>query len=146
MNKKTGNLLRIGAPMLIGVIVLVILIASVGANGTDSGDTSDGPPGGERQVERVKIEQLDVRIAESFPVQVFVDVRGYVPDPCWEPQEPVVDEQGPRFEIEIVAERAADEMCAQVIENYETTIGLGSMDPGNYVVAVNGIEQEFEVQ
>lgn len=131
--------------MLIVVLVLVVAIARVGAGRNDDGGDDLPDPGDEMRVQPVEIESIDVLLAESFPVQVFVEVTGYLPDPCWEPQEPVVREQGPRFEVEIVAERDAGEMCAQAIEPYQHNIALGTMDPGTYVVSVNGTEQEFEV-
>lgn len=141
---NSGRLLRMGVPILIGVLVLVIAIARVGAD--DADDPSNGTaPDGERRVEPVTVEAVEVRLAESYPVQVFVEVHGYVPDPCWEPQEPVVTEQGDRFEVEIVAERDPADMCAQVIEDYQTNVSLGSPGPGEYTVVVNGVEQTFEV-
>lgn len=141
---SSGRLLRMGVPILIGVLVLIVAIARVGAD--DSDDPSNGtPPDDERRVEPITVEAVDVRLAESYPVQVFVEVTGYVPDPCWEPQEPVVSEQGDRFEIEIVAERDPTEICAQAIEDYQSNIPLGSPDPGEYTVAVNGMERTFEV-
>lgn len=97
------------------------------------------------QVSAVTIETVEVQLAESFPVQMFVEVSGYLPDPCWEPVEPVVEQDGQRFNIEIVAEREADQMCPQVIEPYEKTISFGAMDPGQYLVSVNGVEQAFAV-
>ncbi|TVR69971.1 MAG: hypothetical protein EA415_13565 [Sphaerobacteraceae bacterium] len=133
---------RFGLPLLLAVIVLVIALA-----GTLAGefDDTEADPSGEYQVSNVNIDRVDVRLAESHPVQVYVEIAGYLPDPCWNAQEPVVEQDGPRFEIEIVAERKADEVCPQVIEDYETVVELGTVDPGDYVVSVNGVEQEFEV-
>lgn len=140
-----GKLLRYGVPILIVVLILAVAIARVGAG--DPGEPDGGAaPDDERQVQEITIEAVDVRIAESFPVQVFIDVTGTMPDPCWEAQEPAINQNGPRFEVEIMAERDPDEMCTQVIEDYQTNISLGSPEPGEYVVEVNGVEQEFEVQ
>lgn len=142
--KRSGRLLRFGVPILIGVLVLTVAIARVGAG--DPHEPGNGsPPAGERRVEPVTIETINVNIAESHPVQVFVDVAGYLPDPCWEAPETVVTEAEPRFEVEIMAERDPGETCAQVIEDYQATIPLGSPEPGDYVVDVNGVEQAFEV-
>jgi hypothetical protein len=143
---NTRNLLRFGSPLMFAVLVLVIALGRVGA-GDPEGLINDDPPapGDERQVQQVQIESVDVQLAESFPVQVFVEISGYLPDPCWEPQVPVVQQDGDRFEIEIMAERDPDEVCPQVIEDYSETVALGSMDPGAYVVIVNGVEQSFEV-
>jgi hypothetical protein len=130
-----------GIPILIGSLILVVAIAKVGATDDDDDQVSDG----DRLVELVTVENVEVNIAESYPVQVFVRVTGYLPDPCWEAQTPTISQDGNRFEIEIYAERDPDEVCAQVIQDYEETIPLGTMDPGNYVVSVNGVEQSFEV-
>lgn len=143
--KQQRKMLVMGAPILAGVVILVVLIASVGASGQGSVEHNNTAPDDEFQVEPVKIETIDVLLAESFPVQVFVEVTGQVPDPCWEPQEPVIEQGGNRIEVEIMAERDADEVCIQAIEDYSTTLALGTLEPGTYVVVINGVEQEFEV-
>lgn len=140
---RRSTMTRWGIPIIAVTIVLVFAIARVGAG--DDDDQPGNGPGGERQVERVTIEQVSVNIAESYPVQVFVDVTGTMPDPCWEAQEPAIEEKGARIEIEIVAERDPDEVCAQVVQEYQKNIALGTMEPGEYVVEVNGVESEFEV-
>jgi hypothetical protein len=141
----SSKLFRLGAPMLIGVLILAVAIARAGAGDPDDASNGDVDVDDEYRVERVSIDSVDVRIAESYPVQIFVDVNGYLPDPCWNAMEPSVEQDGNRFEVEIVAERKADEMCPQVIEDYEYVIALGSPDPGDYVINVNGVEQAFEV-
>ncbi len=143
--QRRSNLLTLGIPILLVTVVLVVLIASAGAGDRAVPDDSTASDGNEFDVAPVTIETIDVRLAESYPVQVFVDVHGYVPDPCWEPQEPVIEEDGNRIEVEILAERDVAEMCIQAIEDYETTLSLGPRDPGEYVISVNGVEQEFEV-
>jgi hypothetical protein len=142
---STSKRLVVGTPMLILMLILVIAILRVGAEGADTPFNDQADLEGEYQVEAVTIEAVQVRIAESFPVQVVVDVAGYLPDPCWEPQEPSVEQDGNQFIIEIVAERRVEEFCPQVIEHYEGSVALGQMDPGEYVVRVNEVEQGFEV-
>jgi hypothetical protein len=143
--KRSRNMFRYGVPLLLSTLGLVIAIVWAGTQDSVPGNSIDDGSDTEYQVEDVTIESVEVQLAESFPVQVFVNVSGYLPDPCWEPREPVVEQDGSRFNIEIVAERKADQMCPQVIEPYESTIGLGTMEPGDYLVDVNGLEQEFEV-
>jgi inhibitor of cysteine peptidase len=144
MAARKNNLLRFGVPIALVAIALIIVLVVFGRGGSASSDDTVSP-GNDREVQRVEIESVEVQIAESFPVQIFVVVSGYVPDPCWEVQEPVIEQSDQRFEIEIVAERDPDEMCAQVIEPYEESIGLGTVEPGDYVVSVNGVEQSFRV-
>jgi inhibitor of cysteine peptidase len=139
-----SNLLRLGAPIMIATLALVIALG--GALTTDTSDQNDqADPSNEYEVSEVNVETVDVLLAESYPVQVFVEVTGYLPDPCWEAQEPVTEQNGNRVDIEILAERKVDEVCPQVIEEYRTTIELGTLEPGEWVVSVNGVEQEFEV-
>ena len=141
---RRSKLMRFGMPVLAGVIVLVIALVRFGGNGTAGDDPRPEPDNG-YLVEKVTIESVEVRLAESYPVQVFVEVAGYMPDPCWEAQPPTVEQDGSRWNIEIVAEREADLICAQVIEPYEEVIALGPVDPGDYLVDVNGVEQTFTV-
>jgi hypothetical protein len=142
---QTSNLLRFGAPIVVVALVIVILIARVGAGNNDESDIDHQVPDGERQIEEINIESFEVHLAESFPVQVFVEVEGYLPDPCWEPQEPTIERDGNRFIVTILAERDPEEMCPQVIEEYSETVPLGNAEPGSYAVEVNGVEQAFEV-
>ena len=141
---RSSNLLRIGLPMLSLALVLVIAIVRVGSDDTGNGE-NDTNHENARLVEPVSIDSVDIRLAESFPVQAFVEVSGYLPDPCWEPMEPHIVHEGSRFDIEILAERDADEFCPQVIEDYDTSISLGPVDPGDYVVRVNSVEEQFRV-
>jgi hypothetical protein len=141
----TSNLLRFGAPILFVSIAIVVVIASVGAGNGEDDDRDQPASGDERQVQEVAIDRFDVNLAESFPVQVFIAVEGHLPDPCWESQEPVVEREGDRFVVTIMAERDPDEMCAQVIEDYSESIGLGDVEPGSYAVEVNGLEQTFDI-
>ncbi len=131
-----------GAPILVGIIVLAFAIARIGAE-DDQGN--DAPDNGLR-VAPVTIDSVSVNLAESFPVQVFVLVEGYMPDPCWVPREPHITGHPDGWEIEILAERDPDEVCPQVIESYEETIALGEAESGTYTLNVNGFETEFEVQ
>jgi hypothetical protein len=133
-----------GIPILIGVLILVVAIARVGATDNNNDERDPNLVDG-YLVELVTIEEVEVLIAESYPVQVFVRVTGYLPDPCWEALPPTIVKDGNRIEIEILARRDPEAVCAQVIQDYEESIPLGTMDPGEYVVSVNGVEREFEV-
>jgi inhibitor of cysteine peptidase len=140
MNRRA--LVRWGVPAVLIVLILAVAASRLTTNGFSAPGEE---PGDARIVDPVTIERIDVLLLESFPVQVQVNVEGYLPDPCYEAQEPVVEQDGNRFIIEIVGERAEDEVCAQVIQPYEQSINLGSVEPGDYAVEVNGVVQEFRV-
>lgn len=100
------------------------------------------------EAQRAYIEEIEIRILESFPVQVHVQVSGNLPTPC--------NELGPihqrftdnRFEIAInVTPLQTFAPCIQVLEPFETTIPLDvyGLSAGRYEVVVNGKGASFEL-
>ena len=73
----------------------------------------------------VSITGADLRIMESFPIQVMLDVNGEKPTPCheifW-----TVEDTGEVIEIEMISQVAPDQECAQVIEPFTIAVPLGS--------------------
>lgn len=105
----------------------------VGSNG-DEPIAEPGPPGSipeprppiEGNIDgEVWVTGADLRIMESFPIQVMLDVSGEKPTPCheifW-----TVDDDGEVIEIEMISQVATDAMCAQVIEPFTIAVPLGS--------------------
>jgi inhibitor of cysteine peptidase len=135
-------LIRWGIP---AVLILLIVAVAVARLATDRTGAANDEPNNGYITAPVTVEAIDVLLLESFPVQVMVQVQGYLPDPCYEALEPVIERDGNRFVIEIVGERDEDAMCAQVIEPYEENINLGAVEPGEYAVEVNGVVKEFRV-
>lgn len=94
------------------------------------------------------VESVDVLMKESFPVQVDLLVKGYLPDPCTELGNIREQLVGNVFNVslEMRKQKHTDLMCAQVIEPYETTIPLTKVlgiSAGEYTVNVNGFETKF---
>ena len=92
------------------------------------------------------IEDAQVNIMESDPVQVSLTVQGQHPDGC---EFPVIVEQM-RSEntvtVNIYREIPADIMCTMIVRPYEDTIRLdGNFAPGSYVITVNGVTVEFTI-
>ena len=73
----------------------------------------------------VWVTGADVRIMESFPVQIMLDVTGEKPTPCheifW-----TVEDDGEVIDIEMISQVAAEQTCAQVIEPFTIAVPLGS--------------------
>jgi inhibitor of cysteine peptidase len=135
-------LIRWGIP---GILILLIVSIAVARLATDSTGAANDEPGNGFVTAPVTVETIDVLLLESFPVQVMVQVQGYLPDPCYETQDPVIERDGNRFVVEIIGKRETDAVCAQVIQPYEESINLGPVDPGDYTVEVNGVVKEFRV-
>jgi hypothetical protein len=84
------------------------------------------------------IESAEVLVMESFPPQLMLNVKGYQPDGC---QFPVIVEQsqeGNTIYVSIYREVPANVRCTMNIVPYEDSINLGSFEPGQYTIDVNG--------
>jgi len=79
----------------------------------------------------------DVRIMESFPVQIMLDVTGEKPTPCheifW-----TVDDDGEVIEIEMISQVAAEHVCAEVVEPFTIAVPLGSWAGESREIELNG--------
>lgn len=87
----------------------------------------------------VFIENSDVLVMESFPVQIAWVLSGDLPTPC--NQLRVVanpPDEGNRIQVEVYSVIDPAETCIQALEPFEANIGLGSFPSGHYSVWVNG--------
>jgi len=87
----------------------------------------------------VFIENSDLLIMESYPVQIMLVLKGELPTPCNRLRvitNPPDEENQIRVEVYSVID--PDQMCAQVLEPFEANIGLGSFPSGHNTVWVNG--------
>ncbi len=93
------------------------------------------------------IVSASVRIAESFPPQVFVDIRGILTDGCTFLHETVVQLQGNIIDITVNTQWPKDAVCIQVISFFDTVVSLGSdfISGQQYTLRVNGKSQFFSV-
>lgn len=93
------------------------------------------------------ISKVDVRIAESFPPQVFIDIQGVLTDSCTTLNNVDTKRQGTVINITVTTQRPKDAICAQVISYFSTTVPLGSdfVSGQVYTLRVNGQEQQFNV-
>ena len=94
------------------------------------------------------VDEVEIMVLESFPVQVNVAARGSLPDSCTEIDEVTVRWKGDAFLIIIATSRPADAVCAQVITPFEEVIPLDmvGLKAGTYTVDVNGVTGIFELQ
>ena len=77
------------------------------------------------------LDEASVRVAESYPVQLFLEVSGHAPTPCHRVAYTVASELADdgSGEIHVVLTTVpTDGMCAQVLQPHRFTIPLGSAD------------------
>lgn len=96
------------------------------------------------------VEDIQILILESFPVQIHVTATGYLPDGCTSIDEEIVsfDDEKNAFTVHITTIRQADAMCTEALVPFEKTVALDvyGLEKGTYEVNVNGIKDEFELQ
>ncbi len=92
------------------------------------------------------VEDIEIRLLESFPIQVHVVARGNLPDGCTEIAEVTEEREGNTFRVTITTSRPADKMCAQMLVPFEEVIRLDvvGLSAGMYTVDVNGVSDTFE--
>lgn len=123
------------------LIIVLLLAACSGA-----AETPEPPaPSGEMQYGKAPVESVEVVFLESFPLQVQLQVEGYLPDGCTEIESTEVERQGDHFEVTITTSRPAEMACTQAIEPFEMNIPLDvyGLPAGEYTVDVNGVETSF---
>ena len=91
------------------------------------------------------IQEIEVLLAESDPVQVTVEVAGWLPDSCTAHHETHQAQEGNTITIQITTIRPKDLACATVVTEYQERVVIGALPAGDYKVIVNGVEQEFRV-
>jgi len=152
---------------LLILTMIISLVAFSGCTGNDV-DTDDGiqdqvegetPPSndippqfdetdnGEYIYGTAVVEDIEILILESSPVQVNVVAKGYLPDGCTEIGDITKSKDGNTFVINIETIRPADAMCTQAIVPYEEVIPLDvyGLKAGAYNVVVNSVSDSFEL-
>ncbi len=86
----------------------------------------------------VFIDQVQILARQGFPRRYVLHMKGSLPTPCHRlrthTNQP--DKQN-RIQVEVYSLVNPEEMCAQVLEPFETSLQLGSFPEGRYQVFVN---------
>jgi len=95
----------------------------------------------------VHLDEISVAVIETEPVQVELAVEGYRSNPCVD-VDTIVTQKGNSFYV-MLTETPLQTLvaCAQVIDPYQDTIPLGvtGLPAGNYLVNINGMEIDFDL-
>ncbi len=99
-----------------------------------------------RADEGATVESIDILIAESFPVQVFALLRGYLGDGCTKITG--ITSRGPvgrTFHIDITTHRPPEAMCTQVLMAFERNVPLDAygLAAGTYEVIAGDARASF---
>jgi inhibitor of cysteine peptidase len=101
--------------------------------------------GGNTVTQLAQVKSVDLRMLESFPVQVHAAVKGDFPDACTSIGTANQRREGNTFYVELMTTRPADMICAQVITPFDHTVALDvvGLPAGTYTVNVNGVTGTF---
>lgn len=93
------------------------------------------------------VDEIDILILESFPVQINVIASGNLSDPCTGTSEVLQEKEGNTFFIIIKTYRSPG-FCIQVLALFEEIIPLEvyGLPAGTYTVDVNGVQDTFDLE
>ncbi|MBU4349076.1 hypothetical protein KKB17_05225 [bacterium] len=122
--------------LLLGIIVMIIIFTTGCFSILPMPTTGLAP-----------VDEIDILILESFPVQINVIARGNLPDPCTEISEVLQEREGDTFFITIKTYRSPG-FCIQVLAPFEEIIPLEvyGLPAGTYTVDVNGVQATFDLE
>lgn len=97
------------------------------------------------EIKPAPIHEVDIRIAESYPEQIFVYIKGGLPDGCTTFNDYSMEINGNIINITVTIKRPKDAMCPAIYGYFEQNIALGSnfIRGATYTVNVNGVTAEF---
>ncbi len=124
---------------------------SGGQQPTQSAPVSGGgetAPGGQTLRGLAEVEQVDILVMETFPLQAAAVVRGALPDACTKIAGVEVARQDNLFTITLRTERLAEAVCAQVLTAFEESVPLDilGLPAGTYTVEANGVQTTFTLE
>ena len=102
----------------------------------------------EVEIRPAPIHEVNVNIAESYPPQVFVYIKGGLTDGCTTFHELTTEHSGNTINITVTTKRPKDAICTQVCGFFEKNVNLGSdfTSGETYTINVNDKTTTFVMQ
>ncbi len=127
-----------------GQIKITTLLSSNESASPDKGNNNTG----KFIYGNATVESIEIMVLESFPVQIKVNARGYLPDGCTRINEITKEKKENTFLVSIKTVRPADLFCTAAIVPFQEVISLDvyGLKAGIYNVDVNGVKGKFELR
>ncbi|NJK99010.1 MAG: hypothetical protein HC910_00055 [Spirulinaceae cyanobacterium SM2_1_0] len=88
----------------------------------------------------VTVEAVRVNVLESQPLQLVLEIDGYIPDGCQVPVTVSQTRVGNQVSVALARELPVDTLCPAVVQPYTQQLRLdGGFAPGTYQIEVNGL-------
>ena len=125
---------------LAALVFTLIIVMMVGCKST--------PAEPELEIRRAPIHGVRVNIAESYPQQVFVYIKGGLADSCTTFHELTTKRSGNTINIEVTVKRPKNSICAQVYGYFEKNenLGIDFTSGETYTINVNDKTTTFVMQ
>ena len=93
------------------------------------------------------VEQFDIVVMETQPVQVRIAVYGWMSDACTSIRDFKQVRDGRTIYLKIYTTRPLEALCAQVIKRFRKTFPLDTagLSSGSYTLDVSGKRKEFKL-
>ncbi|MDD5190159.1 MAG: hypothetical protein PHE50_03855 [Dehalococcoidales bacterium] len=97
------------------------------------------------EIKSAPIHQVDIRFAESFPVQIFVYIQGGLSDGCTTFKDLKTSVSGSDIKIDVRVQRTKNAICTALYSYFEKNVALGSdfVSGQTYTVTVNDVVKTF---
>lgn len=108
---------------------------------------TETPKGGLATGQDAIVEDLEVMVLESFPVQVNAVVRGSLPDGCTTIQTITASREGDIFDLTILTQRPVGVSCTEALVPFEETVSLDvyGLPAGSYSVKAGDQTASFQL-
>ena len=128
------------------ILLMAVIFVAIAAGVVASCLPADDEP--ELEIRPAPIHEVRVNIAESYPPQVFVYIKGGLADSCTTFNEVTVERSGNTITIAVTTRHPVDAICAQVYGYFEKNVALGSdfTSGETYTVIVNDQTTSFVMQ
>lgn len=159
---RNGEMKELKIFLILTIVISLVAFSGCTGNEVDTVDNDDSiedrppmppevepnrPDDGEYLYGTAVVEEIDILILESFPVQINVIAKGYLPDGCTDVGDITKSMDGNTFTVTVETIRPADMMCTEAIVPYERSIPLDvyGFKAGTYSVIVNNVSGSFEL-
>ncbi len=134
---------------VLGMVILNLAVISLSAC-TGSITPTIPPtskPQDEIEIRLAPIHEADVRIAESFPPQVFVYIKGGLSNGCTTFHDLKIERNGNTINIKVTVQSLKDAICTMVYGYFEKNVNLGTdfVPAETYTVKVNDKTVDFSL-
>lgn len=125
---------------MLRLIALILTLLALAACAAGPGQNT------QPRTEPVAVEEVQVEVLESDPVQVVAVIRGGLGSGCLSLGETTQRREGNTVEVTMLANHSGAEACTMIYQLVDERVQLeGPFAPGEYTLIVNGVATEFSV-